>query len=189
MTFLTISELRERGWNDRLVRTILGKPDTTYLPQKANPGRPQGLYALSRVMNLENTNPEFRAVKDRRSTSGDRIKRYQAQKLEQINETIKWLVMPEIKVPFAHLMEEAHSMKGGFPADFSECRVAVALLLDRMKSLEAALDIYKWHSGIREARLILKRKLLDHIIKHYPDLEQDANDIWAECSGKGEKEP
>lgn len=43
-----------------------------------------------------------------------------------------------------------------------------------MKSLDAALDLWAWHSGVREARILLKNKILTHIVQHFPPLDQVA---------------
>jgi hypothetical protein len=58
------------------------------------------------------------------------------------------------------------------------------MLLDTMKSLEHALSSSTWHSGVREARLQLKKKMLAHIVEHYP-APQDAVDVELAALAQG----
>jgi hypothetical protein len=60
MTYLNVAQLRDRGWNDRLIKSMLGEPDDTFLPRISKPGWPQRLYLTSRVVAAETNDPDFR---------------------------------------------------------------------------------------------------------------------------------
>lgn len=52
-----------------------------------------------------------------------------------------------------------------------------------MKPLEWNLDEYMYHSGIREASRLLRRRMLAHIIEHYPVLADAAKSRAAKEDG------
>ena len=53
-----VAELRQRGWSDRLIRELLGKPDTIRDSAYHWKGPPRQLYACDRVVVAE-ADPAF----------------------------------------------------------------------------------------------------------------------------------
>jgi len=174
---LTIRELRERGWNDRLVRNFLGKPDdmgTSHTPSGGR--RPHKLYSYNRVTTVERTKA-FQEEKSRSIAFARRAKSISDDKSSVLHEVVDDVVMPEYLPNFDELISAAKNKKNNdlFLSHTPEYQVAVEVLLDRMKLLEDELNLYRWHSGVREARILLKKKMLSHIRKRYPLLAEAVN--------------
>ncbi|GAB3552108.1 hypothetical protein GCM10027343_37220 [Noviherbaspirillum agri] len=173
--YLTMQELRARGWNDRLVRTFLGTHDDTFIPAGKRPGRPTRLFLLTRVLQVETFNADFLAEKDRTARMAERNRRSADVKMEHFIQEIESVDFPAFDQPFDELLANARTVAVrslvGIPAD----RLALTVLLDRMKPLlDKTLAMYFWHPGIRDARAKLRMKALAHVVNHYPGLEAAA---------------
>lgn len=185
--FLTMQELRARGWNDRLVRTFLGTHDDTFIPPGKRPGRPTRLFLLTRVLQVETFNADFLAEKSRTAELAERNRRSADTKMEQFLQEIDSVDFPALVQPFDELLADARTNAVGSLAGVSADRLALAVLFDRMKPLlDKTLAMYSWHPGIRDARARLRMKALAHVVKHYPDLEAAAK-LEAKTIEKGGK--
>lgn len=85
--------------------------------------------------------------------------------MEQLKEIVDSIALPSLTLTYEELLNEIHSKRMPFDGCVSKERLALSVLLDRLKSVDDVLTLYKWHSGIREARLHLKRKILVDIVK------------------------
>lgn len=169
--YLTMQDLRNRGWNDRLVRHYLGNADDFYLPPGPHPGRPRRLYRLSRVEHVENTRPEFAEEKRRSTELAVRTRQSRAAKMRQLLTEVNAVELPRFDESYEDLVRRARERRAVLVSLIADERLALDLLLDSLKPLlENALALYTWHPGIREARLILKQRALVHVVKHYPAL-------------------
>lgn len=72
--YLSASELRARGWTDRLIRMFLVTPDRTVPNPRRYGGRPMRLYRLDRVIVIEEGNAEFASQRSRSDSYSTRIK-------------------------------------------------------------------------------------------------------------------
>ncbi len=74
IAYLSASELRARGWTDRLIRMFLVTPDRTVPNPRRYGGRPMRLYRLDRVVVIEEGNAEFASQRSRSDSYSSRIK-------------------------------------------------------------------------------------------------------------------
>lgn len=169
MTYVTMQQLRERGWNDRQVKLYLGNHDVAPMGIQ-KPGRPERQFLLSRVITVEQTIPKFAVEQERKKDYAERIKISNQTKLNFMTDSINEMTIPDLTYPYEQLLADSADRANlyGIPVE----RVALDTLLDKLKSMDANLDLYQWHSGVREARILLKQKILTHIVAHYPELEK-----------------
>lgn len=184
-SYLTMADLRNRGWNERLVKSFLGSPDETSSMPNQKAGRPHRLYLLHRVLDIENTSPEFAMEKKRIASFSQRAKKSIDVKRQQLKEIVDSFELPVFVHPYSLLFERARMSPAATDTPGSIERVALKDLLATMKSMEEQLALYQWHSGVCEARIILKKKILEHIVKSYPALEQAAASELASDDGGG----
>lgn len=169
--YLTMLDLHDPGWNDRLVRHYLGDADDLYLPPGPDPGRPRRLYRLSRVEQVENNRPEFAEKMRRRAELASRTRQPRAARTRRLHIEVNLVELPRFDESYEDLVRSARERRAVLVSLIPDERLALDLLLDSLKPLlENALALSTWHPGIREARLILKQRALDHVVKHYPAL-------------------
>lgn len=169
--YLTMSQLRDRGWNDRMVRHYLGDADDTYLRPGPRPGRPQRLYLLNRVVAVETLRPEFNQDQVRKAELAERTRRSAEVKMRQFQYEIEAIELPQFSEQYAEITAKSRERWPALAGRIPEDRLALTLLLDSLQPvLDNALSLYTWHPGIREARLMLKQRVLAHVVKHYPAL-------------------
>lgn len=170
MNYLSMIELRARGWNDRLVRKFLGDPDQFRLSMQG--GRPQRLYRLDRVEAIERFQPAFAVAQERKDFLSRRARKSIESKSLHLNEIVDSIPLVPLIQPFEQLLAEARLQSTVMVEKKAGNRVALEILLDRLKPLYDALSLYMWHSGVREARMQLRTRILAHIVKHYPALQE-----------------
>lgn len=169
--YVTMNQLRARGWNDRMVRHYLGEADDSYLPPGPRPGRPQRLYLLDRVVAVETQRPEFTHDQVRKAELAERARRSAEVKMRQFQYEIEAIDLPQYAEQYAEIIAKSRARWPALAGRVPEDRLALTLLLDSLQPvLDNALSLYTWHPGIREARLILKQRVLAHVVKHYPAL-------------------
>lgn len=183
MTYLNVAQLKERGWSGRLIRSLLGSPDDNFVPVATKSGRPQRMYLLSRVIEAESCKPEFTAAQSRRGKFADRSKKQIEAKAEQLKNAVDDYPLPDFPDSYEALLFKVHSNTLG--SKLLQERLALPDLIASMDSLNDVLDLYKWHSGIGEARPNLKRRVLAYIVNRYPILQRAADIELADTEAKG----
>lgn len=188
-TFYDLSRLKERGWTSRLVKQFLGEPDYTDRARVANTGRPKNLYCAKRVAFIESHDPQFKVEKDKAATYSGRLRQTQDTKKKNLAGVVESMTFPEIDLPWSALMGQAQEkiieQKLG---ETTPERVALEILLDSMASLAWRLEIFSGHAGIREARSLLRTRMLAHLVNRYPPLSETAEKYADGCAGTGEEE-
>ena len=161
-----MADLRERVWSNQLIRTHLGVPDIkNSSPIKAS-GRPQQLYFINRVLLVENS-PAYKAARVRKDKLSERMQRQIELKNKHFADIVTAIDLPDMAKEYEIILREHGDSN-------LESRLALQLLLGKVKLLDAQLDVYVWHSGIRDARSMLKKRILARIIEQCPALEKVA---------------
>lgn len=173
-SYLTIQQLKERGWSRRLVAQFLGPADLTGKPTPTKTGRPRQYFCSRKVLRIEQGHPEFASESARSREFALRSARAASEKHECLVDVVAQIALPRLDLAFDALLSlvaEARQLKDSeMPLE----QLALEYLLDTMVSLEAALAIYAWHSGVCEARKDLGDRLLNHIVQTYPLLSDAA---------------
>lgn len=73
MTYITMKYLRTRGWNDRLVKSLLAEPDERS-SEMQKPGHLQPCYLLQRVVEVKRHQPAFTMERKRKNAMALRVK-------------------------------------------------------------------------------------------------------------------
>lgn len=187
--YFSVRELKGRGWTERLVRQYLGEPDWTVPNPQRRSAAPKRLYLITRVTAIESVEHEFQQDKERSALYSVRLKVLSDNKRLQLEGLVRAVPMPPLEFSWSDVRKLAVERRASHPsnAEHSVERVAVDILLDTMKSLDWHLDEFMWHSGIREARKLLRRRMLAHVINHYPMLADAAKDRAAQETGNTEE--
>lgn len=165
-----MADLRERGWSNQLIRKHLGAPDIkNSSPIKAS-GRPQQLYFVNRVLLIE-ASQAYKSARARKDKLSDRMNLQIELKNKQFSDIVASIEMPDMAHEYEIVLAEYINSNVGSNL---ESRLALERLLDKVKLLDAELDIYAWHSGICDARLMLKKRILARIIEQCPALKKVA---------------
>lgn len=188
--YLDLSSLKARGWTARLVQKFLGEPDDTERMTAVHTGRPKNLYCAKRVASIEIHDANFRAEKEKAAMYSARLKQTQAVKKKNLAGVVGDMTLPEFDLPFEELLDQANKKiifdekLAGTPPE----RVALGILLDSMASLAWRLEIFSGHAGIREARNLLRTRMLAHLVNRYPPLSATAQQYADECAGASKEE-
>jgi hypothetical protein len=174
--YCSVKDLKSRGWTERLVQKYLPVPDCTVENPHLRSAAPKRLYLLSRVLTIETESESFRADKARSESYSGRLQVQSDAKRLHLESLVRGIVLPALTIPWADLQRAARQFRFSNPANLnrSESELAVEVLIGTMKSLDWHLDEFMYHSGIREARKLLRRRMLAHIIDNYPELADAA---------------
>lgn len=173
----SISDLRRRGWTRRLIDRFLGEPIGIMPNPHVRRGRPMKLFdaELVRVVESEPVFCEESASARQHGALVVEAARAKAVALQRVVDDI------EIALPcWSHeqLRQEAIQTFGCAPdAEWAQ-RHDLSVLMREASACEWALDDYFWHSGIRQARTVLRRKMLRAAIEKFPHLGDVALE-WA----------
>jgi hypothetical protein len=171
---MTVVQLIDRGWTQRLIKMFLGKEDLrAWLGQ----GRATCLYKVSRILETESSNAAFQEeLRLSQSRSKNAQQRGQLdQKKQRVLNLAAAMPLPELPLPFPEMLKRAWLANNG-AATTSE-RVALDFLLVTMDSLGRSLQLYAGHPGVREAREKLKTRYLEHIRERYPLLSGEIDQM------------
>lgn len=184
---LDLKALQQRGWTKRLVERFLGEPDQLYRVPGAQSGRPQNLYSAKRVAHIELSDPDFIAERRRTELYASRLKGVQGQKKKNLAAMVDGMTMPDLESQLEDLLQQAEKKReaDGNLAVVTKERVALESLLVSMKPLAWRLEIFQGHAGIREARILLLKRMLAHIVTRYPPLSETAKEYADESAGAG----
>lgn len=181
---LTLTELRERGWTEKMVRELLGEPDATP-PNRNYPGyAPLRLYDLERVEEAERTDAFFELLDQSEARKDAAQKGKEAQRVRTLAE----VEALEIRVPrleLEDLIVESIERYNAWVSEQGEDRPYVTLdsHLDDIRRVMVhylrftAPGYQDLHTklmrrtGAREARRRLNERVYQVIAEVYPELE------------------
>lgn len=167
--FLTFRELKERGWSNKMVQSLLGVADDHAANPHFKMGRPMRLYALTRVMDLERQ-IEFQVARAAAQSRGVLASAQFAEK-SRVQERISTDI--QIKIPVwsaAQLRDLATKEFGIQTCSHLQAMNELEVVMGHAKAAEWALDSFFWHPGIRPVRQKLRRRILGDIVNKYPQL-------------------
>lgn len=182
---LTKSEVKSRGWTDKLVEQFLPEPDEI----KVNPiykcASPMKLYNISRVKRIERTKKFQTALEESRGRRSG-AKKAVATKLDKTRAYLDSLNIEVPKLSWAKLRKNAcdsyNDHRWSF-ADFEPAnrdsdehflhRIMVNYLRHEMSSYEMNLGEVFGKVGVSEAYLEINRKIYDAIASQYGSLEEE----------------
>lgn len=174
--FFSARELRARGWTRGLIRTFLGPPDAT--AERASPLRPQFLYQANRVL-LSECEPAFVQALNRAERAATRARaRNAASTARAVAIARAQAVDLSCIQPQARYVETVQAACRNHQASFIDDsglpfgweRVAVEFYLQHAQPLFATLDDFFGVPGVREARTVLRNRILDRIAECYSAL-------------------
>jgi hypothetical protein len=166
--FLSLHELKSRGWSRRLVAQYLGSPDE--VSSKSRAGRPSSLYLESRVRRVECTQVVLAREFEQVRGFVARNQRVALDKRGAMHRLVDSIPLPALNDELSEIMASLRiSQRGKSPS--AERQLAVELLLGTLVSSVDALGGYSWHAGVCDARNRLQKRLLAHIAQTYPLLE------------------
>ena len=174
--YLSARELKERGWTERLIRIYLPQPDKTVPNPYRAAGAPKRLYAATKVAQIERDLAEFQTDREKSDRYSTRLQVQSNARKSMLDELVRSIELPPLTLTWDEVMAAVQKQRLNDPALAAqpESELALQLLLDTVKSLDWHLDEYMYHSGIREARKLHRRRMLAHIIDRYPVLAEPA---------------
>lgn len=176
-SYLSISQLRKRGWTRGLIERFLGAPDEARPNPHVRRGRPMQLFSAGRVEVIE-CDPWFcvESVESRRRAAlVDVAVRSKSEAL------LRLVAVAHITLPSwsaEQLVSEALESFGRPADEETGLRQQLSVLMREAGACEWLLDDYFWHPGIRQARIALRRRMLCAAIEQFPHLGAVAL-VWA----------
>jgi len=174
---------KDRGWTDTHIKTFLPEPDKLARNPFSRKAAPMKLYALERVLDVEAT-PEFRKAREASRTRQLAAReRALAKKKEAVAvaEALPLRINPE---PWPVVQQNAiehfnrRLRRGQSPASLKTVthrldRLTVNYLRHQQTSYETELQAFKGVTGVGEAYLVVRRRILDLIAEAYPALADE----------------
>lgn len=201
--YLTLSNVKERGWTAGMVRRFLGDPDKTATNPHYRSGPPMKLFQLSRIVLVEET-PEWKDAFKRAAVRSAADKSAAANKAAKLIERVKR--MP-IKVTLALSGEEllikaiAHYNSRGphneredwLPATqasdlaFLE-RIQVNYVRHMLTFYDRQMDIAAGKPGAAGARKALRGRIYGAISEACSQLAEECESQWARFTSEAHLE-
>jgi hypothetical protein len=193
-TYLTLSNLKERGWTRTLIRDLLGQEDATRPNPYYRTAPPVRLYLLDRVQSAEQSEQwteriEKVAKRKVAASAGDETKRRNmANYLETVQITVPILADDALTKRACESYNDRQLERGNWECDLASpksdaeflMRIKVNYLRHELSEYEMELDAISGKVGVQEAYHEINKKVYDAIGTAYPNLE-------AECKRQSER--
>lgn len=178
--YVSMSELRARGWSHSMVKALLGTHDSLDA-SVPHPKRARRLWSLERTRNAECSDEYLRRkeMAERRSTQQKTI--LQRTSIAVI-EAARSVAINVMDVPLDYTIAVKRTAEANAVMEFIdvntgmtlgwEC-LAVEYLLQASAPVEDMLDDYFGRPGVKHARSIIKERLLDAIADRFPELANE----------------
>jgi hypothetical protein len=181
-TYVSMSDLRERGWTRGMVRTLLGlhdKLDRSVIAPKS----PRRLWESMRVFD-EEIKPSFSAQKNDRAKRSKAAANARHQSKAQALEAALHIAIDLSRVPDDYPektlaiakkfgVQQFEIEEGGLVLGW-EC-IATEHLMQSLASLHDALDEFVGKPGVVAARQSLEYRILTAIGERFPELEVECD--------------
>jgi hypothetical protein len=180
---LTARDLKNRGWTRTMVQKFLGTADGFVQNPHIRTGRPMRLFRSQRVHEVE-IGEDFRACQNLSVARSARAIQYLTNKADGLIDLANAI---EIEIPIFdlyYLTMQTEEQFGWAKTLQIQNVNEVAFLLGNAKKCEWDLDSYYWCSGIRAARVVLRRRMLIKIMEIYPHLSDSVMLISAGETGE-----
>lgn len=174
--YYSVSQLRGRGWTQRLIDHFLGAPDDSQLNVMApvnRRGRPMRLFSVDRVQLVE-SDPGFNEKAGESKLRGLIAVEGVRIKSEAILSIVAHVRMPLADWSVDELVVATAEQFGFSDSEDVEFKNQLHILLRQAAACEVVLDDYFGHTGIRQCRIALRKKMLEAITTKFPHLSNVA---------------
>lgn len=168
---LTARDLRNRGWTRTMVCRFLGSADAFTQNPHVNTGRPMRLFKSARVREVE-LGPDFIVCRKLSETRSAKAKQYLNSKASGLVALANAIEFEIPSLDLRNLTAQTEKRFGSYKTAEIQIKNEVAFLMEDAGKSEWSLDQFYWCSGIRAARLVLRRRMLIKIMQNYPHLSQ-----------------
>ena len=168
---LTARDLKNRGWTRTMVQKFLGTADGFVQNPHIRTGRPMRLFRSQRVHEVE-TGEDFRACQNISSIRSIRANQYLNDKAAALVDMANAIEFQIPLLDLRNLTAQTEKRFGSYKTAEIQNKNEVAFLMEDAGKSEWSLDQFYWCSGIRAARLVLRRRMLIKIMQNYPHLSQ-----------------
>lgn len=178
--FFTLTQVKERGWSDRLILEILGSPDTT----RKNPFYRSGplikLFMMDRVVSAE-ASEAFIAYQSKRAAMSARSKTTAQRKRQELLADIENMPVSIKRKPSETVIKEAirnwedrgyerdDYRDGSNADDATKRRWAVNYIRHNLCQYDESLEGVAGKIGVSEAVTAIRRKVYAKIAEAYPE--------------------
>ncbi|HJV84547.1 MAG TPA: hypothetical protein VJ698_03660 [Noviherbaspirillum sp.] len=107
LLYFSATDLKKRGWTERLVHLFLSQPDRTEPNPHVKTGHPRRLYLSSRVIAIENTAEEFAEQRNRSLAYSARLKQQAGEKRVALEQLVRGIALPPMALPFEEVVRQA----------------------------------------------------------------------------------
>lgn len=166
---LTARDLKNRGWTRTMVQKFLGTADGFVQNPHIRTGRPMRLFRSQRVHEVE-IGEDFRACQNLSSIRSIRANQYLNDKAAALVDMANAIEFEIPLLDLSNLTAQTEKRFGSYKTAEIQNKNEVAFLMEGAGKSEWSLDQYYWCSGIRAARLVLRRRMLIKIMQNYPHL-------------------
>lgn len=179
-SYLTMRQLRERGWTPSIVSNLLGRPDGIDY-NVTRPKRPRRLWRCDRIFAAEQTDlfaERRRVARERSATMTLLLLRASQGALDAARSA----TIDLSAVPLDYALEVRRiAERNGLTSFVDETTglvvgwdcLAVEYLLQATEPVETVVDDYFGRPGVRRARSIIRERLLDAISERFPELSNE----------------
>lgn len=152
--FYSTSELKKRGWTERLIQKYLPEPDSSAPNPYRRTGAPKRLYRPSKVHAIEAADAAFRLDKARSDGYSDRLQVQSDAKRLHLELLVRGIPLPALTMEWGEVRRQACELRLASPINQkrSESELALEVLLGTMESIGWHLGEFMCHSGILEVR-------------------------------------
>lgn len=179
---LTARDLKNRGWTRTMVQKFLGTADGFVQNPHIRTGRPMRLFRSQRVHEVE-IGEDFRACQNLSSIRSIRANQYLNDKAAALVDMANAIEFEIPLLDLSNLTAQTEKRFGSYKTAEIQNKNEVAFLMEDAGKSEWSLDQYYWCSGIRAARLVLRRRMLIKIMQNYPHLSNAVMLISASEAG------
>jgi hypothetical protein len=163
-----VSDLKNRGWTKSMIPQYLGADDAI-AAAGMNAGRPRQLYLKTQIFAIE-ARPEF---KERREAAAPKrlasnaLFIEKAERLACLAHSLKFQV-PDIPLLQLRALAIEKFRISTLPSE--QLRNEALFLIDPIESACSDMEAFNWNYGVREARQVLRRRILTTAMNAYPHL-------------------
>lgn len=173
--YVSRSELKRRGWTEKMIDWLLKKPDVTQSNPYYRHAAPMKLYRIERVNYVEST-PGFFIAKEK----ADKRKMSSCRAMETKREEAKnWARSVFIKVPSLDREEtvrnaiktynESHFSQASTDSNWSTIReITLTYIREKMTDYETVLEIMHGEIGVDSALDIIQERVQAKILEVNP---------------------
>lgn len=173
-----VNDLKARGWTKAMIAIYLNESDIA--PNSGqSAGRPKQLYFKTQILAIE-SQASFIARRDAaepRRLASNALFNEKTERLVNLARSYKFQV-PDM--PLRQLRSLAKDKFGEAALPSQDLRNEALFLIEQIESACSELAAFHWSYGVREARLVLRRRIYVDILGVYPHLSKTIFELGQE---------